>query len=236
MAITRGNVTSWERSNVLNNNVPCPTGLANGDIVLVVATHDQEDPTPPAGFTQIVSHNYSGANRRITAFVKRITDAASEPATYTFSITTAARSSWIAIGFSGVDTTVEDVAEVGQIGSGTTAWTSPSLTTVTPDAVLLSIIGANATASGQDLTPPADITEILEASGTGRELAVGEKVITTPGATGAKTWTSPINGAYGGVSMALRPAPVAAPTAYRRSGGAWVASDMRRRTAAGAWT
>jgi hypothetical protein len=179
-----------------------PTGLANGD-VLVAVVRAAAAPTisPPDGSWGEFAQN-PVTNRTIGMFYKVISNAAGEPATYTFTFSGSVgfRGGGL-IRFSGVNTTTPSDC-TASVRSGTaTTHTYGSITTVTDGAMLIGCVTSNSTSL--DPTPPAEMAELWQITRT----AFANGIKATAGATGDLTGTqSSLNLNYNTVFGALRPA------------------------------
>jgi hypothetical protein len=186
-------------------SVPMPATAA-GDLVLAsVDVRGQPAITPPAGWTLLQADTSGTALRKATYWR---TATAAEPASYTWRFNNTKAAVGTILSYSGVSTTAPIEASSGQANAAAKAITAPSLTTTSPDAVVVGLFG---TAKDAAVAPPTGMTERSEASvngGTGA-IATGETADytpTQPGATGAKTATATLSAPNVGHLVALRPA------------------------------
>jgi hypothetical protein len=185
-----------------------PTGLANGDVVVVHAVNAGSTASPstvPTGFTFVREQN-TGLDSQFydqSAYIKVISDAAGEPASYDFAWGASGRHLLVATAYSGVDnTTPQDATATGR-GNNSGTNTVPSITTVTANAW---IVCSYASTASVTCTWPAAMTERADLA-TGPTITTADEVRATAGATGTRTVTPSANNSNGTITMALRPAP-----------------------------
>jgi PKD repeat protein len=189
--------------------VPRPAGVQAGDVLIAQLTADGA-PTVgplPAGWSAVLAAPLAlGGNARVTAYVHVVGDLATEPASYSWPLSTPVKWNAGITAFSGVDPAAPfDTAVSTAVNTG---YSSASLTvagvsTVTAGSVLVGGIGLDSSAAG--VTEPTGWTESAEASGAQTaELAV--RSMPTAGASGNATWTLPKATASAGWLTALRPA------------------------------
>lgn len=178
-----------------------PAGVANGDaLYAAVSYEDGAVVTDPAGWT-LVGEAVNNANDR-TRLLRRI--AASEPASYTWSFSGLNHVGGAMVAYSGVDaTTPEDTPAAAQVGNSVTP-TSPTRTTATANALLLSVFGS-AGWTGTSSTGPAGMS-VRATFGTNNTFGFADQPIASPGATGVRTWTSNAATPWAALAVALRPA------------------------------
>jgi hypothetical protein len=205
-----------------------PTGLAAGEWVEVAFTcHDGSvTVTTPTGWTVVhaKASDVATTTGHLSYVFGKIADG-TEGASVTLTISgaTARRLAAVAYSFSGVDAvTPIDVTATDATSTGATTLAAPGATTVTDQAVYVSIASAKDSTGTGAVTPtkPAALTTLTTSSSsvtsTGNVGIGAAYVVKTPaGATGTFTWTvSPSNSdRWTGRGHALRPA--AAVTARR---------------------
>jgi hypothetical protein len=204
-----------------------PTGTIEGDAMLahlwVQDGPGQDAITVPSGWTLLTSRRpiLSGSNQW-SVFTYYKLAGASEPSSYTWADTTAARAFRLAI------LTYQDVDNADPI-SGTPAETlhtsgsslvSGSVTTERDGAMLVMLVGSAGTNTGDNVTPPSGMTERYELTlgGTSsRRIEASDVVGGTAGAV-SKTATVPytMSSSAPGTStlVALNPAEVSASEPY----------------------
>jgi len=173
-------------------------------------------PNPPSGWAELARRsNNSGRNKSSSLLYKVVSDASSEPTSYTFDFNpdiAQDRARVVIFRVSGVDTNNPfDAATQSEIGDN---WISgvhdnPSITTVTDNAVVVAFIGLGVEADGQSFNPPAGMTEFYDFNSTfWVHMSAARVQQETAGSSGAKQFTS--NGGVGGgeyvlFTIALRP-------------------------------
>ncbi|MGI8592958.1 MAG: hypothetical protein ACR2ML_01060, partial [Solirubrobacteraceae bacterium] len=118
MAIAHRNTqTASLAANGTALSVAKPTGLADGAVVVIHAVNAGATASPstvPTGFTLVKSHGI-GFSTGLSVYIKVISSASGEPATYDFVWGASARHLLVATAYSGVDnTTPQDAAATGQ--------------------------------------------------------------------------------------------------------------------------
>jgi len=193
-----------------------PAGVVSGDaLYAVVIYEDGSTPTDPSGWTLVGEATNSGNDR--TRVLRRF--ASSEPASYTWTFASANHVGGAMVAYSGVDRgTPDDVAPAARSGNSANP-TSPSRTTLTKDAWLLSIYGT-AGWGGSTSTGPSGMT-VRSTFGANHSFGVADQRIASAGATGTRAWSENYATPWAALAIALRPngtAPVA--QALRISGPA----------------
>lgn len=213
MAIVRGNVPTPVGANNLTSLSPTkPTGLSNGDILIVELTIGSAAAiTTPSGawgsWTQFVTVNQANVVVK-WGYYHIVADTTLEPASYTFTWTGAIRATGIIVAYSGVDTTTPmDVATPTTAGAGTGGTLAVgSITTVTDGAMLLSGAGQDSSGTGT-CTPPGTMSAIAAAPSAGKAARLADETFATAGPTGTRTWSfSSSTLAHAVWLAALRPA------------------------------
>jgi hypothetical protein len=188
-----------------------PTAVQAGDVLLAtVDARGNPSVTPPSGWTLV--RNDANSTTQVKATYSRVATA-SEPASWTFTLSAAQAASGAVLDYTGVDTTTPVAASAGQINNnwGVSTQTAPTVTTTAANSVVVSLFGTSNAASA---TPGTGLTERADAASTAGSFAVdteaADRVVATAGATGTSTATSNVNGASIGQTVALRAA--ASPT------------------------
>ena len=109
--------------------------------------------TPPAGWT-LIRQDISGSAIRQAVFIHIA--GSSEPADYTFSLSSAQSAAGGILAYRGVDPTSPIDTHGGQVNAASTSITAPSVTTTGPDRMLVGLFGIAALTSQ---TSPAGMTE-----------------------------------------------------------------------------
>jgi PKD repeat protein len=187
-----------------------PAGTAAGDVLVASITADY-NPTMasvPAGWTPMVNalsiNSSSSAGSRAFAYYHVV--GASDPASYSWTLSTAVKWGGGITAYRGVNTTTPlDTPVVNAVNTTYTATSiaGPSVTTVSNGAMLIGGIACDC--SSPVVTPPTGWTERWEApSGQIAELA--DEVQATAGASGTATWTFSAMRAVAVWRTALKPA------------------------------
>lgn len=164
--------------------------------------------TAPAGWTPIRKDEGSGTLVAQAAYYHIA--GGSEPADYTWSVagSTDKAAAGIAV-YRGVNTSNPIDAQGGQANASSTSITAPSITTVTPDTLLVGLFGIRNTGT---ITPPGGMTERWDVTTSGSptssnaHIALADQSFVGPGATGTRVATASAGQANVGQLVALRPA------------------------------
>jgi RHS repeat-associated protein len=177
----------------VNLTISTPTGTAGNDVMIAAIGFNNAGAavTPPSGWTLVRRTNNASATSNALA-VYRKTAVAGEPASQVFAI---AGGTFLVGGiqaFSGVDTTNPIDIENGQTTVSATAHDTPSITTSTADAMLVT---AHTYASSNTWTPQAGLTERFDrpsgaTSTTGQSVTGGHQLQAVAGASGTKRSTA----------------------------------------------
>jgi hypothetical protein len=197
-------------------DVDAPTGLADGDVVVIFASRDDDAGTltGPAGFTELASASTdSSRDLRLAVWRKVIADASSEPAAYTVTSSELQEFSIHAVAVRGVDNaTPEDTtAATSTPATGSASLPSPEVTTVTDGALVLRYCAAttNTSSADQSLTAPGATSTVQPLVGSPGDMVAGVQhfALATAGASGVDAWTrAHTDGPAILATVALRPA------------------------------
>jgi hypothetical protein len=186
-----------------------PAGTVPGHVMVASIMSNDDDPgfAAPPGWTPVSDRSIRDALRQ-AVYVK--VAGASEPATYTWTLSEFRRVAGGITTYSGVDTAdpVDAVAASVNTASST-AVTAPSITTTAADARVVHLAAINAEAT---LAAPADMTEQWEARSPNlsstRDVSgsASDRSLSVPSATGPRSATSNRPGVSIGVMLALRAA------------------------------
>lgn len=191
-------------SSTTSLSVARPAGVAAGHVLLAsVDARGGPSVTPPAGW-QLVRLDAAGTTMRKATYVKVAGSA--EPASYTWSLSSAQSAVVALTAYSGVSTTGPVDAVGGQVGTSSASVVAPSVTTATTGTRLVGLFGIARVAS---LTSPTGMVERAEATAQATYSVTGEvadETLSASGATGSRTATA--SGAAVGIGhlVALRPA------------------------------
>lgn len=190
-----------------------PAGTAADDLLIAAITRDLDGTstsvTAPGGWTLLDQGNCATAVCHLALFYQVVTTVPSSPQTFTW--TGNQRAAGAMFTFRGVDiTTPFDVTLATATGASTNP-VAPSVTTVTPNTLILRIFGGGPSVSGA-VSPPASHTERWDqgqGGGAGASQASGAAatiVQASAGASGSATFTAATN-RWRAATIALRAAP-----------------------------
>jgi hypothetical protein len=151
----RANATKVTSNSMLINK---PTGTIQYDVMVANIYVVGTDPniTAPSGWTLVLS-TLDGTTARLSTYRK--VAGASEPASYTWTLSGSTMTEGGIITFYGVNTTDPIDVYGGQANAASTSYTAPSVTTTVSNAMLVAAFGAKAGGSSNTVTPPAGMTE-----------------------------------------------------------------------------
>lgn len=194
-----------------------PTGVVANDVIVlfvnfVDVTGSSTIPTP-TGFSVVGTNTVFNTHNTAAIFIKLATGAEGSTFTSTTSGGSGAQTwTWDVVAYSGCDTTTQqDATATAQTNTAITGLVSPSITSVTNGAQILTLY---AYAGPNALTAPTSPVMTSQAATTGvtDSTAICDYNQSTAGATGTLTATSTSPGASRCTTIALRPAVVAGPT------------------------
>lgn len=209
MTITSRTATLVESATGTSITGTLPTGLANGDVLVVnygATSSSTGFVGPSGGYTALLAPTEFAAGNVGAAYYKVVTNAAGETGPVA-SWTSSGRCTAITQAYVGVDTTTPlDVVTTTNSTNSALTLALTSRTTVTNNARLISGCVINA-ASASTLTVPSEMTQVSMTTGTGRRTGFADEVRATAGATGTRTWTQSGAGlGFAAYLAALRPA------------------------------
>jgi hypothetical protein len=207
-----------------NLTINKPTGTVQDDVMIgtIGVRPETVTITPPSGWTLVRRINNANANANSLAVYYKVAGA-SEPATYTWTISTNTGAAGGIQSFSGVDTTDPIDVEDGQTTANSLSHATPSVITTVSGAMLVT---SHTFSSAATWTPPTGMTEGFDVSG-GLQATEGNYVIqATAGATGAKTADASADADVGNAHiLALTPAAgnqtPSDPTINDHNDGSW---------------
>jgi hypothetical protein len=168
-----------------------PTSLVDGDVIWAdITVGAPSGISHPAGWVQAAATGAAGGVIKWAAY-HVVTNAAGEPATYTWTGLTAGRITVVAQAYSGVDnTTPIDVAASTATATSGATLDAPTITTVTAEAMLVSGGGQDSSAAGTLVTPPGSMNLVGRWTfSVGKAGADADEKLSAAGATGVRTWT-----------------------------------------------
>jgi MSHA biogenesis protein MshQ len=201
-------ITTTKTSLVVN----AVTGAARGDLLVTQVTIDSSSATitPPlasatmtscsVGWMEIsaIGQSYSGIQQRIYACIRSNT----EPASYTWTFSSAVHGTAMLADFSGVDTNQPINAWAGGVGVGTSL-TGPEVAAAYAGNLLVGFFGT--TGAGSAIAPQASMTATTTSAvvgGVGVQAALAYEQLSTAGLTGIRSATG-ASGTYIGQTIAL---------------------------------
>ena len=163
--------------------------------------------TPPAGWTTVPNGDYSeGNNTRIHAWYH--VAGSSEPSSYTFTLTGGSGQDTAGgiLDITGASTSAPINASLGQVnGTSSTLVQAPSVTTTVPNALFIYAGLVNTSAT---FTPPGLMAEQWDRSTSGTyrvSIESATQVVTSAGATGARTAVLSTSGKSVALSISITP-------------------------------
>lgn len=205
-AVTAGAVTSASGATAATSvTVTRPAGLAEGDVLIAQITADSA-PTisaAPAGWSTVVAP-LSTYGARVFVYYK-VVGTATEPASYTWTLSSAQKWNAAISSYSGVDGAdpFDGAASTSVSNTSRSSVAVPSVTTTVAGAMVVGGVGVNS--GGTSVTPPTDWTEAVEATGV-QTTELAHVARPTTGATGTATWRLSKSIQAVGWLRALRPA------------------------------
>jgi hypothetical protein len=184
--------------------IPKPANIASGDVLVAsIALNGATVASAPPGWVEIAAVT-TLSNPKLHAYY-RIAGGATEPATYTWTMTTAAASSGGIARYSGVNNANPLAAPVSTASSSAnvSSLAVPAVTTTTPGAMIIGAATVNSSATTLAITSPAGMTERWDLGGKRQEYA--DTIQPSVGSSGAKTWTFSSARTAAGWIAALRP-------------------------------
>ncbi|MFJ5697011.1 PKD domain-containing protein [Arthrobacter sp. NPDC093139] len=184
-----------------------PSGTTAGDVLVASFTADK-NPTAavPAGWTAIVNGLSISSGARVFAYYR--VAGASEPPTYTWTLSTAVKWGAGVTAYRGVNNTTPLDSAVATAVNTTYRATSiavPGVTTASNGSMLIGGLGFDS--SNPAATPPSGWTERWETVAGGQIAEQADRTQATAGATGTATWTFSSAKAVAAWRTALKPAP-----------------------------
>jgi PKD repeat protein len=185
-----------------------PTGVANGDVLIAQITADNNPgiSAAPAGWSTVVAPLSIGTGARLFVYYHVVTNAATEPASYNWTLSAAQKWNAGISDFHGVNTTTPfDTGAKTRVQNTATSTsvTVPSATTVTAGAMVVGGVGLNSGTAG--VTQPSGWTEGFEST-TVQVSESAWQARPTVGATGNAVWRFSKGAASAGWLRPLRPA------------------------------
>jgi hypothetical protein len=183
-----------------------PTGTAQNDVMIasIAVRPNTVTITPPAGWT-LVRRMDSATGTSNSLAIYRKAAGASEPASYTWTLSTHTGAAGGIQTFTGVDTTNPINVENGWATAAATTHSTPDVTTTVANTMLVT---SHAVANADTWSPPFGMTEAFDILGANEAIEGSYVLQAAAGATGPKTATDlGPDGVDGGNAhiLALRP-------------------------------
>ena len=195
----RGATQTDQAGGATSLTLTVPSGVANGDVLYAAVIYeDGPAVSDPPGWTLVAEASNAGNDR--TRLLRHV--AASEPASYTWTFSAANNAGGAMVAYAGVDTTKpEDVLPATASGNDVHP-TSPTRSTATANAVLLSIYGS-AGWGGSTTTGPSGMN-VRASFGANGSFGFADELVATPATTGARAWTTGYATPWAAIAVALR--------------------------------
>jgi hypothetical protein len=185
--------------------LPRPAGVVAGDAMLAaVGARGNPVITPPTGWTLVRLDN-SGGTIRQALYVHLA--GASEPASYTWTLSVAASAAGGIVAYAGVDPASPVDVHGGQVNTSSTQATAPTVTTTGANRLLVTL---HAIPNNTTFTPPAGMTERYDAQTPAANqykvtVAAHDQLLAAAGPTGTRVATAANAAVTVGHTVALRP-------------------------------
>lgn len=206
-----------------------PAGIAQDDVVYVAGgwggTVDENPGVSTAGYTEFADLYQNDIYDTNFSINRKVQGATPDSSVVCFGPGVVAHSDWaaayVAHVWTGADTTTpEDATTVTTTAPNTALWDSPSITTVTANAIVISCgLGTSTGAQGGDttITGPTGYSNQVDINGGVEDTAsctvgMASKLVTSPGAEDPGAWsdiTDSTSYSYGAATIAIRPAAAA---------------------------
>jgi hypothetical protein len=181
--------------------VSTPAGTAANDVLVACVTLNGANVSAaPAGWTQFAATT-GVTNPRVFGYYRVV--GASEPASYTWNLTSSVAHSVGIARYSGVDPASPIDGSASAAGASATSGSIPAITTTAPNAMITGCMGVNSGSTTIDIAPPSGMGEVWDIGGKRQEYA--DAIQAAAGSTGIKTWTFTSSREWAGWTLALRP-------------------------------
>lgn len=188
--------------------ITTPT-VQTGDILVAVISYRDGDTniTPPADWTQVgESPQETGtgsADVGLAVYWRHVSDAGSEPASHTFTLSLSQRNIGALLSYSGCDTSAPIDDADGQTNASSTNHTIPSLDTTVANTMALWSVAVAVGMS--NVGAPGGTTERIDEDVSALSLDVSEETIASSGSTGTRTATTGSSAVSAAIAIALKP-------------------------------
>jgi prepilin-type N-terminal cleavage/methylation domain-containing protein len=182
-AVTAGQSSSNAVDGTKSFSLSKPAGVAAGDVLLAtISTNATPTVTAPSGWT-LAGSNQNGNNGMESAVYYKVATA-SEPATYTWTLSHKQDTTGGIVDYSGVDTTNPIDAIQSFAGNSGTAWGPPVTTTTANDAIVEAVGFTGAAMYSWTPVVPSGMTQRFHGNANGSESVVADKSQATAGSSG----------------------------------------------------
>ena len=182
-----------------------PAGTIAGEVLVAsLALNGSGVTSAPSGWVQMAAVT-AATNPKIYAYYR--VAGASEPASYTWTLSSAAQGSGGIARYSGVDTgnPLDSQVSTASNSASISVLSIPGVTTGSAGAMLIGATAINASPTTITITGPSGMTERWDLGGKRKEY--DDAVQASAGNSGAKAWSFSSPRAAAGWLAALRPAP-----------------------------
>jgi hypothetical protein len=182
-----------------------PSGTVAGDVLVAsLALNGSGVAGVPSGWVPMAAVT-AATNPKLYAYYR--VAGGSEPASYTWSLTSAAQSSGGIARYTGVDPAnpLDSVVSTASNSASISVLSVPGVTTGSAEAMLIGAAAINASPTTVTITGPSGMNERWDLGGKRQEY--DDAVQATEGPSGAKAWSFSSPRAAAGWLAALRPAP-----------------------------
>lgn len=190
-----------------------PAGVTAGELLVAAVTTVNTAAIPNQTGWAKIGQGAAPSTGPSTALFYRVAGA-SEPASYTFSGLASGHLTAEMVRVSGADNTNPlDAAAVTAGATSSTTLTVPTMTTASAGALVVSALAVYSQSASISAASGNPATIVANSTGTGRRLVMASESRPTPGAVGSRAWTTGSSLNWAGISVAFKPASVAAVSA-----------------------
>ncbi len=208
----RGASSASEGSGVTAITLSTPGNSVSGDVLVaaIAVRPSTATITAPVGWTLLRRvDNGSGAANSLAVYRRTVT--VSEPGTHAWTLSTSTGSAGGMLSFFGVDTSSPVDPEAGQATASSLSHAAPSLTTSTPNTMLVAAFAFSSSATWSEpsgMTEAVDVASLTPPSATGISMCLDYQALPSSGATGTRTAVASNDSDTGNtVILALRRMP-----------------------------
>jgi hypothetical protein len=184
--------------------IPKPADIVSGDVLIAsIALNGATVASAPLGWDQIAAVT-TLSNPKLYSYY-RVASGATEPATYTWTLSASAAGSGGIARYSGVNNAnpLDAPASTASSSANVSSLAIPAVTTANPGAMIIGAAALNSSSTTTVITSPAGMTERWDLGGKRQDYA--DATQPAAGSSGAKTWTFSSARAAAGWIAALNP-------------------------------